>query len=100
MRGSSRFMAVQSRRRRSGSETNRPWLTRRWLNSDRPAGRVVVMHFRTFVLLAAALAIGACQSIQKDEPRPVVSLEPPAKSDAWIRIASAADSDRIRRLQS
>ncbi len=56
------------------------------------------------VLLAATLlpALAACQTVG-DRPtasRPVVTLEPPRKSDEWIKVASAADVSRIQRLNS
>ncbi len=49
--------------------------------------------------LAALLALGGCV---KPAAAPVVvappaAIAPPTKADAWQRVASAADIDRIRR---
>ena len=50
-------------------------------------------------LLALGLALAGCQTQPKGEPpRPVVTVEPPSKSDAWLRIATPADQSRIQRL--
>ena len=55
------------------------------------------MHFVRLVC-AATLVLGGCV---KPAPPPVavepVAIAPPTKADAWQRIASAADIDRIRR---
>ncbi len=62
-----------------------------------------MLSTRSFLLAAALIvALAGCQSAA-DRPaasRPVVTLEPPRKSDEWIRVASAADVSRIQRLKS
>lgn len=58
---------------------------------------------RLFLLAAALVTIlSGCQTAG-DRPasaRPVVTLEPPRKSDEWIKVASPADVSRIQRLNS
>lgn len=51
------------------------------------------------ILCLAALASG-CQSLAEPatRARPAVVVEPPLKADAWLRIASPADTARIRRV--
>lgn len=51
-------------------------------------------------LALAVLGLSACASVPKEaEPRPVVLVEQPRKSEAWTGIAGADDADRIRRLE-
>lgn len=53
------------------------------------------------IALLAAFA-GACQPLPESKPwvRPAVVVEPPLKADAWLRIASPADIQRIRNVGS
>jgi len=52
-------------------------------------------------LIALALLAG-CETKPKLPPgaRPIVEVEPPAKSEAWKQLATAADKDRLSRLDS
>jgi hypothetical protein len=52
-------------------------------------------------LLALAL-LGGCEPKPKLAPgvRPIVQVEPPLKSEAWKKIATAADQDRLSRVNS
>lgn len=52
------------------------------------------------ILLAVAAALAGCQSGPRPAARPVVTLEPPSKSDEWMKVASAEDASRIERLSS
>ena len=57
--------------------------------------------FRTGLTLTLALIAGGCESLRKEEPvrpRPMVSVDPPTKSDVWEQLATPADQDRISRL--
>lgn len=56
---------------------------------------------RSVLLLLAAL-LGACQTgaPQQQVAHATVTVEPPTKADEWMRVASAEDTDRIRRLGS
>ncbi|WP_205479317.1 DUF4893 domain-containing protein [Sphingomonas arenae] len=55
----------------------------------------------TPLLILVALALSGCTTTNKEpERRPVVVVEPPRKADAWLRVASADDADRISRLSS
>jgi hypothetical protein len=51
-----------------------------------------------FALLISVLAIGACETPDKDKPRPVVTAAPPTKADIWQEVASSEDTNRIRRI--
>ena len=51
---------------------------------------------RRLSTVSALILLAACQTEPRgDRPRPVVSVEAPGKSEAWIAIASAADSRRL-----
>lgn len=54
---------------------------------------------RTCIALMALLA-AACSTIDKDKPRPVITVDPPTKADIWMQAASTADQLRIQRLGS
>ncbi|MEO8548172.1 MAG: DUF4893 domain-containing protein [Sphingomicrobium sp.] len=51
-------------------------------------------------LAAIAGITGGCDTLRKEGPKPVASVEvgPPLKSEEWIRIATAADESRIARM--
>ena len=55
-----------------------------------------------YACLAGLIAVSAgCASLQPKKefrPGPTVVVEPPAKSEGWIQIATAADKSRISRL--
>ena len=52
---------------------------------------------RHFLALSALLLLSACQTEPRgDRPRPVVSVEAPSKTDAWLAVASGGDERRIR----
>jgi hypothetical protein len=46
------------------------------------------------LMLATAVAVAGCVPAQ-EKVRPTVSVDPPSKGEAWQRIASAADKQRI-----
>ena len=57
--------------------------------------------FRIGLALALALIASGCESLRKEEPvrpRPVVSVDPPTKSDVWKQLITPADLSRIDRL--
>jgi hypothetical protein len=54
-----------------------------------------VARARIVVAACAALAAAGCTTPREDGPRPVVSVEPPSKAEAWTSIASAADEQRL-----
>jgi hypothetical protein len=50
-----------------------------------------------------ALALSACAIFERPPPRssaPVAVLLPPTKADIWLKVASAQDADRLRRLSA
>lgn len=51
---------------------------------------------RTCIVLMALLA-AACSTIDKDKPRPVITVDPPTKSDVWMELASPNDQQRLGR---
>jgi hypothetical protein len=57
---------------------------------------------RSAALLAVLLLAAGCETKPKLPPgtRPVVEVEPPLKSEAWKKLATAADQDRLARLDS
>ncbi|MFC7535805.1 DUF4893 domain-containing protein [Sphingomonas sp. GCM10030256] len=53
------------------------------------------------ILLCGVTLLSGCASLpQKAPPRPVAILEPPAKTDTWLSLATPDDADRIRRLEA
>jgi hypothetical protein len=57
---------------------------------------------RNAALIGLAVLAGACET-KPHLPagaRPVVEVEPPLKSEAWRKLATAADQDRLARLDS
>ena len=51
---------------------------------------------RRLSTVSALILLAACQTEPRgDRPRPVVSVEAPGKSEAWMAIASAADARRL-----
>lgn len=56
----------------------------------------------TLLLLATVALLAGCQSAPRKPAalRPVVTMEPPGKADAWMSVADAKDVDRVRRLNS
>jgi hypothetical protein len=58
------------------------------------------LRLLTLLLLAAA-SLAGCATVQKEpERRAIVLVEPPRRSEAWVRIANTDDVDRLRRLDS
>ena len=57
---------------------------------------------RIAALLAVIALVAGCETKPKLPPgaRPIVQVEPPLKSDAWKKLATAADEDRLTRLDS
>ena len=54
---------------------------------------------RIIMALSALTLVAGCETRPRgDLPRPVVSVEPPAKSEAWRAIASAADTRRLANI--
>jgi hypothetical protein len=52
---------------------------------------------RHFLALSTLLLLSACETEPRgDRPRPVVSVQAPSKTDAWLAVASASDERRIR----
>jgi hypothetical protein len=53
-------------------------------------------------LIGAALLASGCETAPKRPPgvRPIVEVEPPLKSEAWKKLATQADEDRLARLDS
>jgi len=62
---------------------------------------MVTRHARALALIGLVLLAG-CETKPKLPPgaRPIVQVEPPLKSDAWKKIMTAADQDRLARLDS
>ncbi len=62
---------------------------------------MVSRRARLGVLMGFALLAG-CETQPKPAPGagPVVQVEPPLKSDAWRKLATAADEERLSRLDS
>ena len=50
---------------------------------------------RLMAAASALILIAGCQQPRAGAPRPVVSVEPPSTADAWMRIASPADTRRL-----
>jgi hypothetical protein len=52
--------------------------------------------------LIGLVLLGGCETKPKLPPgvRPIVQVEPPLKSDAWKKLATAADQDRLARIES
>ena len=65
------------------------------------ASSMVTKRARAAALIALVLLAG-CETKPKLPPgaRPIVQVEPPPKSDAWKKIMTAADQDRLARLDS
>jgi hypothetical protein len=57
---------------------------------------------RTAALLAVIVLAAGCETKPKLPPgaRPIVQVEPPLKSDAWKKLATDADENRLMRLDS
>ena len=54
---------------------------------------------RTFLAISALGLLAGCQTEPRgDRPRPVVSVEAPTKADTWMRVASAADQQRLANI--
>jgi Domain of unknown function (DUF4893) len=82
-------------------------LNRKFVESVRPVAhccsapepvfeRIVTLAPARIVIAACiALAAAGCTTARDDGPRPVISVEPPSKSEAWLSIASAADEQRL-----
>jgi hypothetical protein len=54
--------------------------------------------FRFGWILPFVAVASACVPADKPKPVPAIVIEPPAKSDDWRGIATAADEDRIQRI--
>jgi hypothetical protein len=52
--------------------------------------------------LVGLVLLGGCETKPKLPPgvRPIVEVEPPLKSEAWKKVATVADQDRLSRLDS
>ncbi|WP_310467580.1 DUF4893 domain-containing protein [Sphingomonas sp.] len=51
------------------------------------------------VMLAALAVLGACSADPKPRPQVAsVTIEPPRKSDVWVRVATDADESRLARI--
>jgi hypothetical protein len=48
--------------------------------------------------LSALTLLGGCETQPTSDRRPVVSVEPPSKSEAWMAIASSADTRRLANI--
>jgi hypothetical protein len=57
-----------------------------------------VRRWTNACLLALCAGLVACSTQKVERPKPVVTVEPPSKADAWMRIATPADQSRIERL--
>lgn len=57
---------------------------------------------RTALLIGLIITAAGCQTTPKTPSgaKPVVEIVPPAKSEAWKSVATAADRDRLARLDS
>ena len=64
------------------------------ITKDLPVRRTYALILFAFAALLPACAV----TEKKPVPRVVATVEPPARSDAWLSVASAEDADRIRRL--
>ena len=53
---------------------------------------------RLILALSALTLLGGCETKPTGDRRPVVSVEPPTKSEAWMAIASAADTRRLANI--
>ena len=65
------------------------------------AGSMVTKRVRIAALISLALLAG-CETKPKLPPgvRPVVEVEPPLTSNAWLGLATQADEDRLARIDS
>jgi hypothetical protein len=63
---------------------------------------MVTGRMRGALLVALVLATAACETKPKPPPgvRPIVEVQPPAKSQEWKGVATQADEDRLARLDS
>lgn len=52
---------------------------------------------RTCIALMALFA-ASCTTIDKDAPRPTVTVDPPTKTDIWMDLASAPDKLRLQNI--
>jgi hypothetical protein len=70
--------------------------------SARAEGRLSVNRFATSILMAAVVlvALSGCATKPKLPPglHPSVEVGPPVKSNAWKGVATAADQDRLARI--
>ena len=48
--------------------------------------------------LILALSLAGCELPGEEKPQPVITAPPPTKADVWQSVASAADTNRIRRV--
>ena len=53
---------------------------------------------RLILALSALTLLGGCETQPTSDRRPVVSVEPPSKSEAWMAIASSADTRRLANI--
>jgi hypothetical protein len=53
---------------------------------------------RIIMALTALTLVAGCETRPTSDRRPVVSVEPPTKSEAWRAIASAADTRRLANI--
>ena len=49
-------------------------------------------------LLIVVLGLSGCELPSEEKPQPVISAPPPTRADVWQSVASAADTNRIRRV--
>ena len=68
----------------------------------RSASNMVSRKAGLAAAISLALLAPGCATAPKRPAgaRPMVEVEPPAKSDAWKKLATAADQDRLTRLDS
>lgn len=67
-----------------------------------PIGQTMVTTRARAAVLAAIALVAGCATPSKLPPgiHPIVEVEPPLKSEAWKKLATAADQDRLARLDA
>jgi hypothetical protein len=66
------------------------------------ATNMVSSRARIAALIFAVLLAWGCETSPKRRPgvRPIIEVEPPSKSEAWKKLATQEDADRLTRLDS
>jgi hypothetical protein len=67
-------------------------------NPNLEAFKSVALARLTMAACALSLLAGCQTQPRPDRPRPVVSVEPPSKAEAWMRIANPADTRRLANI--